>query len=317
MQILTLSDILLPTEGSVLTVGNFDGVHRGHRQLFDKVLDRARISGLRSIAVTFEPHTRGVTTEGNGSDLLTTFEEKARLIELLGIDYLMKVPFDTAMRRNSPESFIADILSGRLRMKEWVLGQGHAIGKDRAGNEQFLHAMEGKYHFKTFVADLLTLGGGTVSSTLIRNLIDQGSVTEAVALLGHPYLVAADRTTGLKIGRTLGYPTLNFTKPLVQKVIPPPGVYVAELEYHGTVEQGSLYYGECPTLGGHREVHFEFFSFARGAEEIATGDRAWLWMYAFVRADRTFASTEELVQQIKYDVETTKTFFTKEKKQWR
>jgi len=254
MQILTLSDILLPTEGSVLTVGNFDGVHRGHRQLFDKVLDRARISGLRSIAVTFEPHTRGVTTEGNGSELLTTFEEKARLIELLGIDYLMKVPFDTAMRRNSPESFIADILSGRLRMKEWVLGQGHAIGKDRAGNEQFLHAMEGKYHFSMFIDDLLTREGTAVSSTQIREFIKNGRIFEAVLRLGHPSLISVERTAGIKLGTALGYPTLNFRSPPSRKVIPPAGVYAARIEYQGRFEEGALYFGGCPTFGGNREM---------------------------------------------------------------
>jgi riboflavin kinase/FMN adenylyltransferase len=322
MRILSIDDSLPAGETAVLTVGNFDGVHRGHRALLDTVVRRALETGRRSVAVTFEPHTRlaavGPAVQGSGDhELLTTFEEKARLLELEGLDYLVKVPFDAAFSRKTPEEFIGEILSAKLRLKEWVLGHGHAVGRNRSGDENFLQSMEGKYHFKTFIADLYSVEGVAVSSTQIRELITSGRIADAVERLGHPYLFSVERTRGIQLGTTLGYPTLNFKTPPLRKVLSPAGVYVAELEFEGSIEQGALYFGGCPTFGGNREVHFEFYSFSRGTKEIPVGSRADIWVHAFIRPDRVFSGPAELTGQIKDDVERIKTYFTKENKQWR
>jgi riboflavin kinase/FMN adenylyltransferase len=317
LKILTITDTLPQSESSVVTIGNFDGVHLGHRQLLSDVVRRAAAGGLKSVAITFEPHTKLVVEGEDGYRLLTGFEEKARLIELLGVDYLMLLTFDKAMREMAPEEFIRSILVEKLHVAQWVMGKGHAIGRNRTLNEIFLRGIEGKYHFKTFVADLLVQSGSTVSSTLVRNFIAQGRIAEAVALLGHPYLLSVERTRGLRIGTKLGYPTINFSKPPSRKVIPPPGVYAAELEYNGFVEQGALYFGASSTVPEERDIHFEFFSFARGKEEITEGDHAHLWLYSFIRNDTVFGSIDELVRQITIDVETIKTYFMKERKQWR
>ena len=316
-----MDDALPANETSVLTVGNFDGVHRGHRMLLDSVMKRAAAGGRRAAAVTFEPHTRlvaiGQAAPGGGShELLTTFEEKARLLEHAGLEYLMKIPFDTAMSRKSPEEFIDEVLAKRLHMAEWVLGHGHVIGRNNAGDEIFLQSMEGKYHFKTFIADLFAVGGTVVSSTLIREFITKGRIIEAVQRLGHPYLISVERTRGIRLGTALGYPTFNFKSPPSLKVIPPAGVYAAELEYEGRLECGALYFGGCPTFGENREVHFEFHSFSRGTAEIPEGRRADIWLYSFIRADKAFAGRNELVRQIDDDVEKIKAYFTKENKQW-
>ena len=317
MRILTLNDSLGPDESTVLTVGNFDGVHLGHQSLIKETVRRASEKKVKSAVVTFDPPTRFFTRNGKGFHLLTTFEEKAQLIGLAGVDYLVRVPFDDAMRRKEPETFIEELLVRKLHMAEWVLGRGHAIGRNRAGNEKFLHTMESKYHFTTLVVDLLAQDGNAVSSTQIREFIVQGRIAEAIRKLGHPYLISVERIPGKKLGTKLGYPTFNFKCPPSRKVIPSPGVYVAELEYRGRVEEGALYFGECPTLHEHREVHFEFHSFHRGEAEIAAGEQAHLWLYAFIRPDRVFAGTGELVKQIAHDIEAIKTFFTKEKVQWR
>ncbi len=322
MQILSPSDELPRNEASVLTVGNFDGVHRGHRQLLDTVVKRATEGGFRSVAVTFEPHTRLAAMQqagrqGGGHELLTTFEEKARLIELAGIDCLVKIPFDEAFSLKSPEEFIAEVLIAKLHLAQWVLGRGHAIGRDRSGNENFLQMMEGKYHFKTDIADLLSVEGTAVSSTGIRELITKGRLAEAVERLGHPYLISAVRIRGIRLGTALGYPTLNFKSPPSRKAISPAGVYAAELEYRGRLEYGALYFGDCPTFGGNREVHFEFHSFSRGGDEIPEGCTADIWIHSFIRPDRVFAGPAELVAQIKDDVERITTYFTKENRQCR
>jgi riboflavin kinase/FMN adenylyltransferase len=318
MRIVNINDSLRAGEATVLTVGNFDGVHRGHQALLQETVRRASEKKARSAVVTFDPPTRFVIEkEESSNSLLTTFEEKILLIGRAGIDYLMCVPFDRAMRDKEPESFIQEILAGKLHMTGWVLGHGHVFGRNRTGNDIFLHAMEGKYHFSTLISDLLVQEGSVISSTQIRELVIEGRIAEAVRKLGHPYLIAVERTRGKKLGTRLGYPTLNFKSPPSRKVVPLPGVYAAELEYRGAVERGALYFGGCPTLHEHRENHFEFYSFNRGKGEVGEGERAHLWLYSFVRADSVFDGTGDLVIQIGRDIETIRTYFAKEKVQWR
>jgi riboflavin kinase / FMN adenylyltransferase len=317
MRILNSNDTLNPGESTIITVGNFDGVHRGHQFLLREAVRLASEKGAKSAAVTFDPPTRFVIGDMNGGQQLTTLEEKVILIGLTGIDYLMCVPFDGVTRNKEPEAFIEEFLAGRLHMTGWVSGRGHAFGRNRAGNENFLHIMGSKYHFISLNVDLLTLEGIAISSTQIRECVMRGRIAEAVMKLGHPYLISVERTIGKNLGTKLGYPTLNFKSPPSRKVIPLPGVYAAELEYKGALERGALYFGECPTLKEHREVHFEFYSFNRGTSEIRTGERAHLWLYSFIRADNAYTGTVELVKQIGRDIETIKTFFMKEKVQWR
>ncbi|MBN2035988.1 MAG: riboflavin biosynthesis protein RibF [Chitinispirillaceae bacterium] len=317
MRVLYSSEPLPQAGRSVVTVGNFDGVHRGHRQLLKEVVARSRAANLMSTVVTFEPHTRLVSPDKGKYFLLSTFEEKSRFMEHAGIECLVRISFDTAMSRMSPEQFIGSVLIERLHMAQLIMGHGHTIGKDRKGNENFLRLMQDKYHFLIFVADLLAHGGEIISSTQIRELITQGRIAEAVGLLGHPYLIRVERTQGRKLGTAIGYPTLNFKSPPSQKVIPPPGVYAAEMEYEGRSEEGALYFGESPTVSESREARFEFYSFDRGRTEIPVGSRVFLWLYSSLRPDRRFESTDHLKAQIAQDVEMIETYFHEEKMQWR
>jgi riboflavin kinase/FMN adenylyltransferase len=317
MRILSGNETLLPAERSVITVGNFDGVHHGHRQLLEEVVARSRAANLLSTVVTFEPHTRLVSPDEGTYRLLSTFEEKVRLIQCAGIKCLVRIPFDTATSSMAPEQFIGAILAKRLHMAQWVMGHGHTIGRDRAGDENSLRLMQDKYHFTLFVADLLAQEGEIISSTQIRECISQGRIAKAVGMLGHPYLVMVERSQGRKLGTAIGYPTLNFKSPPSLKVIPPSGVYAAEMEYEGRTEQGALYYGESPTVREPSETHFEFYSFDRGGTEISVGSKAFLWLYSSIRTDRRFESTDYLKAQIAQDVEMIKTYFHKEKMQWR
>jgi riboflavin kinase/FMN adenylyltransferase len=317
MRILTLDDTLPAGATTVLTVGNFDGVHRGHQFLIAETLKRASEKKAVSAVVTFDPPTRAVIQKEGSHSLLSTFEEKAVLIGLSGIDYLVKVPFNGPVNRMEPETFIREILHDGLHMTGLVTGLGHTFGRNRAGNENFLHTIEGKYHFTTFVSDLLAHEGSTISSTQIREYVMHGRIADAVVRLGRPYLISVERTRGKKLGAKLGYPTLNFRSPPSRKVIPIPGVYAAEAEFKGVCEKGALYFGECPTLHERREVHFEFHSLRRGKEEIGEGERADLWLYSFIRNDSAFEGTGALAEQIGRDIETIRIFFAKEKMQWR
>ncbi len=314
MKLLELSD--RPERKCVVTVGNFDGIHKGHRLLISDVVRRAKEKDLCSVVVTFDPHTRCVLYPELNQVLLTTFDEKVFLIDLLGVDYLFRIPFDKEFSRMSPDDFVQKVLVTHLNAAEWVMGEGHTVGKERAGGKKFLHEAMGKYHITTFTTDLLIRDEQIVSSTEIRKNIIEGRIADAVEMLGHPYLISAERTKGLKIGSQIGYPTLNFIRPPSQKVIPPPGVYAAELEFDGNVQPGALYFGECPTFA-HRDVHFEFHSLDLNGREPVMGQTAHIWLYKFIRKDQAFGDPGALVGQIKKDINDIVTFFKEEKRPWR
>ena len=316
MNVLLQSDRVSPNEKCVVSVGNFDGVHKGHQILIRHIVQQARERGACSALVTFEPHTRAALYPELPHHLLTTFDEKVSLIEGLGIDYLMKINFDQAFSEASPEVFVEEILQQKLHTIAWIMGEGHAIGKNRSGGKKFLHDAVSKYHIDIFTADLLSRDSLTISSTQIRKFVMEGRVTEAVEMLGHPYLISAVRTQGLKIGSQLGYPTLNFKRPPSQKVIPPPGVYAAELEFKGNVLPGALYFGDCPTFA-QRDIHFEFHALQFNGQFPEDDETALIWLYRFIRNDRSFLSTQELVEQIRHDVNEIRHFFSEEKRPWR
>lgn len=316
MKLLSIDDFLPVQEKTVLSVGNFDGVHRGHELLIRQVIDKAKQLGVCSALVTFEPHTRAALYPELPQHLLTTFEEKATLIGKSGIDYLFKIPFDTSFSQTSPESFVENILISRLHMAAWIMGEGHAVGKNRSGGKKFLHDTVSKYHIPIFTADLLEMESSVISSTRIRQLITEGCLSEAVEMLGHPYLISVERIEGLKIGSQIGYPTLNFRRPPSQKVIPPPGVYAAELEFNDTVLTGALYFGDCPTFSD-RDTHFEFHALDLKEATPQLGETAHIWIHRFMRRDQAFSNTEELVRHIQQDINQIRNFFSEERVQWR
>jgi riboflavin kinase/FMN adenylyltransferase len=292
---------------SVVSVGNFDGIHRGHELLIREVVKRARETGGASIIVTFDPHTRSVLTPGGMQPILSTLEEKAFLLELSGVDYLAWIPFDAAIANLAPIEFVETILKKEFRASAWVLGEEHTFGKDHAGNRNFLQSGVGKNHITTFAISSLSLQNTVVSSTEIRKALVEGRVAEAAQMLGHPYLVSAKRVGGIKKGTELGFPTLNFARPGVNKVLPPTGVYAASLDYKGRKRPGAFYFGNCPTFAG-REFHCEFHElhYTGDADAPGEGETGFLWLYDCVRRDQTFTSQENLVRQMEKDIETIK-----------
>jgi riboflavin kinase/FMN adenylyltransferase len=296
---------------SVVSVGNFDGIHRGHRILFDALRQRAHELSAVSAIITFEPHTRAVLSPGHIQPILSTFEEKALILKESGIDYLVRLPFNAWYKQLSPSTFIDEVLIKRYRAVEWVMGENHTFGKNQAGNTKFLHQSGGENHFNMFIISLQTDHSAIISSTTIRTRIVEGEMDEAVSMLGHPYLIFAERVEGVKKGMELGFPTLNFKTPRTEKVIPPPGVYAAELEFQNQHMQGALYFGNCPTFG-NRDYHFEFHAFTLTQDAPAPHQTGALWLHRFIRPDATFASADELVHQMKQDISTIQTFFSQE-----
>jgi riboflavin kinase/FMN adenylyltransferase len=315
MKIIRLSEAAeIPISGSVVSVGNFDGVHKGHDLLIKEVIGRSKTAGLASVIVTFDPHTRAVLFPDSAQPVLSTFEEKAVLLESYGIDYLVCIPFDSQFAAHTADEFIEGILIKTLRARDWVMGEGHRFGKNHQGNKNFSHSSQGKYHINKVLVNSMVIGNQVISSTEIRTAISGGRVEEAITKLGHPYLIESRRISGLQKGTQIGYPTLNFAGPSSNKVLPPPGIFAAKLEYGKQTWKGALYFGNCPTFG-NRETHLEFNVFDFSGSEPQSGEKANLWLYSMIRRDSTFASTDELAKAIQKDIITIKNYFLQEKEQ--
>ena len=311
MKLVHYKKIPASVKASVVSVGNFDGLHRGHELLVAEVVSRAKAGAMASIIVTFEPHTRSVVAPGSGQTVLSTLEEKSVLMERLGLDYLAWIPFDREFAELPWLEFVRTVLSERLHAREWVMGEHHTFGKGHGGNKNLLQSTVDKNHITIFPLPTFSLHDAVVSSTEIRKKIMGGRLEQAVRLLGHPYLVAVRRIRGAHRGSRLGFPTLNFSRPSVNKVLPPPGVFAAELGHKERKWQGAFYFGNCPTFQG-RDFHCEFHEFGYTDEVPAEGEKAWVWLHAMVRKDRMFANQKELVAQMEKDVTIIKHFFAGE-----
>ena len=313
MKIIQLNEAAdLPQRGSVVSVGNFDGVHKGHGQLIREVVTRAEASGLLSVIATFDPHTREILFPNSAQPVLSTFEEKAVLLEPYGIDYLVCIPFDRRFAGLSADEFVEEILLRSFGARQWVMGEGHRFGKNHEGDKNFSHSSQGKNHINKVLVNSIHATDKVISSTEIRGKISNGRVEEAITKLGHPYLIVSRRISGLQKGTQLGYPTLNFAGPSSNKVLPPPGIFAAELEYGNHTWKGALYFGNCPTFG-NRETHLEFHVFDFSGDEPQAGEKANLWLYSMIRPDMAFTSEAELTQAIQTDITTIKNFFSQEK----
>jgi riboflavin kinase/FMN adenylyltransferase len=356
MKIINEQDALPFGTRTVVTIGNFDGVHRGHARLIARTVQLAREWGAASAVVTFRPHTRSVVYPELSTVLLTTLYEKAALMANLGVDYVYLVDFDDKFREMEQAEFVEKILAGKLKAARWVMGEGHHVGRSEAGGKKNLHFVCGKYHINMFIEPLEVSGEAAISSTRIRGLVSDGRISKAAAMLGHPYLIAAERVRGINVAEKLGSPTMNFKSPEAGKVIPPPGVYAAEVEVRGaggngikntgaakgigeidgsgvdnnvstgeiTVNAnkkyltGALYFGDCPTYAG-RDTHFEFHALRfdkRSIVEPAVGEITHLWLHKFIRPNIAFKNENALSAQIKTDVNEIKKYFSQEMLAW-
>jgi riboflavin kinase/FMN adenylyltransferase len=188
------------------------------------------------------------------------------------------------------------------------MGENHRFGYRATGSKEFLRSEESRNDISVFAVRLYSSESAAVSSTRIREFIQQSRMREAVRMLGHPYLVLASRVRGTQKGTQLGCPTLNFREPAKAKATPPPGVYAAELEYGDSRWRGALYFGNCPTFED-REYHFEFHALSPGEGFPPIDDEAAIWIHDFVREDRAFPDERSLAAQMEEDVNSIRGFF--------
>ena len=282
---------------SVVTLGNFDGVHLGHRELFRSLVKTARQLNCPSIVYTFNPHPLKFLAPEKAPLLLNTPAEKQRLIAASHVDYLIETPFTTDFAKMSPEIFVTDILLEKLKIKALIVGYDYAFGKGRRGDTNFLQACGEKYGFHVEVLQPVGDDGLPYSSTLIRQMIAAGDVSGVVRLLGRQYNLEGVVVHGDQRGRTLGFPTANLETEKEQ--LPAPGVYAVKVRHNLQEYGGVVNIGRRPTFdveGSTIEVYLLDFT-----GELY-GQKLRVYFVERLRDEQKFASIEALVATIEMDV---------------
>ncbi len=254
-----LRGLPLADRGAVVTVGSFDGVHRGHVDVLHRLVARARAVAFPSVVVTFEPHPLDVVNPAAAPPRLTLRTEKLEQLVAVGVDYVVVLPFTPALAACEADQFVRDILLDRLGMAELLVGHDHGFGRGRLGDIEALRALGRELGFGvTVLAPVCTASGVAISSTGIRRSVAGGDLGRAAEALGRPYSVAGRVARGDQRGRTLGFPTLNIPLPTPRKLLPPDGVYAVVVQTPQGPHGGMGNLGGRPTIGdGARllEVH--------------------------------------------------------------
>jgi riboflavin kinase/FMN adenylyltransferase len=234
---------------TVVTVGSFDGVHRGHLAVLSEITRRAAVTGRQSVLVTFEPHPMEVVNPAAAPRRLTTDLERREILAETGLHRAVLLQFDEGLRTLPPEQFVRDILLARLGMRELVIGEDHGFGRGRQGDVALLHRLGVELGFTVdVVPPVVDPVVGLVSSTRIRDAVGLGQLDLAARLLGRPYRLSAVVVPGAGRGKTIGVPTANLAVPS-RKLLPPDGVYAAWIEWAGGRVGGMLNQGPRPTVG--------------------------------------------------------------------
>lgn len=287
---------------SVVTIGVFDGVHRGHQRIIGHAVERARESGFNSVVVTFDPHPAEVVRPGSHPAMLTTPRRKAELIEGLGADALCVLPFTPAFSRLTPEEFVHDVLVEHLHAAVVVVGRNFRFGHKAAGDTELLARLGERFGFTLEDSPLLADGATTFSSTYVRACVDAGDTASAARALGREHRVEGVVVRGDRRGRELGFPTANLeTHPYA--AVPADGIYASWLVRGKERLPAAVSIGTNPTFSG-RERRVE--AYVLDFDGDLYGDHVALDFVAHLRPTLAFDSVEALVAQIAADVEATR-----------
>jgi riboflavin kinase/FMN adenylyltransferase len=292
-----LKEITTPFTRSVITLGNFDGLHLGHQELIRKVIRRAKETGAHSIVVTFRPHPLKILAPEKCPPLISIYEEKIKLFEKLGIDVLVKIPFTLEFAKMSPGDFVKDILCDMLGAKEIFVGFNYRFGRGREGNISTLKALGERLGFTVREVEQVSLDGEVISSTKIRRLLRDGEVEHAARLLGRTYTITGIVVRGDGRGKDLGFPTANIAPK--HSIIPADGVYAVRLFVRDKFYDGIANIGMRPTFDKNVltvEVHVFDFNEDIYGEEIS------LYFIRKIRDEKKFGNADELIRQIRTDV---------------
>lgn len=288
-------------QSPVVTIGTFDGLHKGHQAVLDKLKELAREINGESVVFTFYPHPRLVTSPGeSGLRLLTTLEEKIQLFAKFGIDHLIVYPFNKEFSEMNYSDFVKEILVDKIGTRCLVVGYDHKFGKNREGGFEYLQHCAGRYGFRVEKMDALSVENDNISSTKIRLALQAGDIQKANHYFGYEFSLHGTVVEGKQLGRKMGFPTANIEASDKFKIIPGYGVYAVKVEIDGSIFKGMLNIGTRPTFNknaDNRSIEVNIFDFS----EDIYGKKITLYFIDKIRDEQKFDGIEGLVEQLKKD----------------
>ena len=277
---------------TVITIGTFDGVHLGHQKIIKRVVETAHKNGLLATVFTFFPHPRMIVQHDQQLKLIHTLAEKKQFLQSLGVDLLIVQPFNEAFANLSAEAFVSELLVKHLRVQKVIIGYDHHFGKNRTANIDNMRLFGEQYGFSVEEIPVQEVDEVSVSSTKIRQALNEGKVEVAEHYLGVPYSF-----TG-KVGRTIGFPTANLQVEASYKLIPKDGVYVVYTFIEGRKVYGMMSIGKNPTIQGKgASIEVYFFDF----NQDLYGQDLTIYFVKYLREERKFSSVSLLKKQIQDD----------------
>jgi riboflavin kinase/FMN adenylyltransferase len=298
-----LDALPLSNEPSVVTVGFFDGVHLGHREVLATSVARARAREMRSVAVTFDRHPREVLTPGNEPRLLTSVERKALLIEGVGIDVLVVLTFDEPFSKMPAESFVRDVLVDGLHARHAVMGANFTFGHRAAGTIDTLPTLGAPYGLTAEGVPLVSIDGRRVSSTSVRESLSRGDLTWPTTALGRRFVLDGEVVSGHGRGKGLGFPTANL-RTWPRLLLPGQGIYAGVAEHRGRRYRAAIDVGTNPTFGVE-PLHVEAFLLDYAGEDLTSQPLA-VEFWDRLRDEVRYETVEQLVEAIAADVARTR-----------
>jgi len=310
MRIARRVDEVAPAPGGrTLAIGNFDGVHLGHRKIVAAAVAQAREAGEEATVITFEPHPRAVLRPTEPRDMLTTFEDKAEQFRHMGVDLVLCLEFTAAFAAQSPEDFVRGVLVP-VNARDVFVGANYRFGHDRKGDAEALAELGRRFGFAVHPQSFFTKDGRRVSSSRVRDALKNGDVAEAAELLGRNYCLKGQVVAGVARGRELGFPTANLKIP--EELVPANGVYAARVAVSepgrepdaGTPwDDAAVYVGTRPTFeAGERLIEVHLLNTRRDLY----GHRIRIDFVGRVRPEMTFAGPDDLTAQIRKDIDRTR-----------
>jgi riboflavin kinase/FMN adenylyltransferase len=293
--------------GGVLTIGNFDGVHLGHRRILEAVVSRSRQIERPSVAITFEPHPLAVLRPDRAPHPIQTLRQKEEAIEAIGIETLLVIPFTRDFSLTEPEDFVRGFLAERLGASELYIGQHFAFGRGKRGDLALLRRLGPECGFIATGVDEVVVNGDPVSSTRIREAIGRGEVALASAMLGREYELAGIVSRGEKVGRKIGYPTINLAPE--NELHPADGVYFTRI----AIKSLGRSFDSVTNIGRRPTVYEDFATtietYVLDFASDVYGEKVRLTFFDRVREERKFPSLMALTEQIGRDIEATRRYF--------
>lgn len=289
---------------SAVAIGNFDGFHLGHREIISRLKEEAAGDGLERVVLTFDPHPERALGK-RSVRMIDTMEQRLESLEAADVDRTVIIPFDSSFARLSPSDFVSEVLASGLGAKVVVVGGNFRFGKDRRGTIDRLARLGRKHGIRVCPVAPLVLKGRTVSSSLIRGLLERGRVEEAALFLGRPYEIRGRVVRGMAKGRQLGFPTANLD---AANEITPDGVFVSDAVLDGETFPSVTVIGAAPSVrpkGGGKLVETHIFDFERDLRGSALAVR----LLRKIRPVRRFKSEAGLVERIRLDIAEAKSYF--------